>query len=495
MTPTPPSAERDVHSSGRTTRRLVLRSVKLPAALAASTLILALSAFGVIAWRGMQHLEPVDRHLSALTRLQQTGLRLEEIAVKDLNGGDTPPQRMEALRQEVDAIIALDSHLSPETPHRLALAQAALADLKSNPRQSLLAAIGQIRKVLAAEILAHGELVAGVRRNLALDFIVISVAVTVLVVLALMTLIRMRKRVFAPLAMLEQLLMLTAKRNYSLASTDGVDPIVLPLTTSYNHLVQRLIELEDENARHRDTLEQEVRTVTEALLEQHRNLAAAERLAAAGEVAARIAHELRNPLAGMQMALSNIRTECDDSDVIARMDLVIDELRRVTGLLNGLLDQSRISPEPATDLPIGKTVDDLLAIVRYQIPKTIQLRKSIPEDLVCHLPKDRVRQVLLNLILNSADAIGERSGEIVVRAAAVDNKLDLSVCDNGPGFPEDLLRDGIGPFRTARSGGTGLGLSIVSRLVHNLDGQIELHNLDPNGACARLTLPCRGANA
>jgi len=291
--------------------------------------------------------------------------------------------------------------------------------------------------------------------------------------------------------MLEHLLFLTAKRDYSLASTEGVDPIILPLTTSYNHLVQRLIELEDENARHRETLEHEVRRTTEALLTQQRSLAVAERLAVTGELAARIAHELRNPLAGMQMALSNIRTECEDrAEIVTRMDLVIDELRRMTGLLNGLLDQSRITPEPAVDLLLGQTIDDLLAIVRYQIPRGIQLRKDVPEKLVCHLPQDRVRQVLLNLILNSADALGER-GEILVRGAIVENMLLLSVIDNGPGFPADLIREGISPFRSGRPKGTGLGLSIVSRLVRDLDGRIVLRNMKPHGACVELTLPCK----
>lgn len=473
-------------------RGLVFNSVKLPAILAACTIVFALAAFGAIAWRGMLHIEPIDEHLQALTRLQQAGLMLQQLTIKALNGGDISRPKIEALRREVAAISASESFLAPGTPQRLDAAHQALLGFERHPTESLLLAIEPIRKALAAETLAHGKLLRGIRSLLALEFGIAAIAVLALGSFSLLALLRIRRRVIRPLNTLEHLMALLAKRDYSLAPTEGIDPIVRPLTSSYNHLVSRLIELEKENARHRDTLEQEVRVATEAMLEQNRNLATAERLAATGEVAARIAHELRNPVAGMHMALSNIRAECDDRpDIVQRMDLVIDELRRVTGLLNVLLDQSRITPEPAVDIFLAKVVDDLLAIVRYQIPREIALRKNIAEDLVCHLPKDRLRQALLNLILNAANAIGDQNGAIQINASRSNGMLELTVTDDGPGFPDELLTEGIAPFRSGRASGTGLGLSIVSRLVRNLRGEIELGNVEPHGACVRLRLPCR----
>lgn len=489
------AADAEELAASRAAKRMPVRSVKMQAMVAACALVVALAILAVIAWRGMQHLDSVDSHLMALTRLQQAGLRLEELSVEDRNDVALLPASMKELRQELASIAALNSLRDPESPRLLAGAEAALTDLSHGPQQSLLTAIEKIRTVLAAEVLEQGNLVAEVRHDLVLEFSATGVAELVLIGLALLILIRMRRRVIGPLAMLEHLLSLMARREYSPASTKGIDPIVLPVTTSYNRLVTRLVELEAENARHREELQHEVRRITEALLEQQRSLAVAERLAATGEVAARIAHELRNPLAGMQMALTNIRAEVGGRiDVVERMDLVIDELRRVTGLLNGLLDQSHITPEPAVALPIDKTVSDLLAVVRYQIPMQIALNKDIPDEVVCQLPKDRIRQVLLNLILNAADAIGDRQGEILVRAVVADGKLELTVSDSGPGLPDDLLRDGIRPFRTGRTKGTGLGLSIVSRLVRDLDGQMELRNLEPHGACVQLTLPCRGTH-
>lgn len=487
-----PSAER---VEGAAPKHLVLRSVKVPATLVVGLLVLALAAFGVIAWRGLQHLDPVHNHLKVLTRLQETGLRLEELTVKGMNGTRLSPEMLEPLSREIASVAALDGYLAPDTAERLGAAQTALSDPALAPKQALLTALKQMRKVQRDETRVHDELLTQVRHDMILEFSAAGTAVVLFGGVGLLTLVAARKRIFRPLATLEHLLALLAKRGYSFAPTEDVDPIVLPLTTSYNELVKRLIDLEEENARYRESLEQEIRAVTTALLEQHRSLAAAERLAATGEVAARIAHELRNPLAGMQMALSNIRTECRDrQDLVGRLDFVIDELRRVTGLLNGLLDQSRITPEPNVDLPIAKVVGELLSIIRYQIPRQIELSKEIPDDLVCHLPRDRFRQMLLNLVLNSAEAIGDRPGTIMIVASVADGMMNLTVTDDGPGFPGEFLSEGVGTFRTHRPGGTGLGLSIVSRLVRNLEGRMELSNVAPHGACVGLVLPCRGAH-
>jgi len=489
-------SDTDVGHPNRAVTALVLRSVKLPAALVALIFILALAAFAIIAWRALWHLGPIENHLAVITRLQHAGLNLEELSVSHLVEGHVPEKRISQLRTKLDALIARDGLLVPNAREHLGNAKTALANLGEDPGEGLLAALEQIRIVLRDEVQAHSVQLSKLREDLLLEFSITGIALVVLSGLGVLLVIRLRKRVLNPLGTLEHFLMLLGQRDYSLASVESVDPIILPLTESYNHLVVRLRELEKESTRYRDTLEQEVRTATEALLVQNRNLASAERLATAGEVAARIAHELRNPLAGMQMALSNIRIECQDQkDVVERIDLVIDELRRITGLVNGLLDQSRITPEPIVVTVIGRVVEELLTIVRYQIPKEIELRSDIAGEIVCRMPKDSLRQALLNLILNAADAIGANAGQITVHAAASGDMLELSVSDDGPGFPADFLREGISPFRTGRAGGTGLGLSIVSRLVRNLDGRIELVNVKPHGACVRLLLPFRGANA
>jgi two-component system NtrC family sensor kinase len=306
----------------------------------------------------------------------------------------------------------------------------------------------------------------------------------------LLILVLLRRRIFLPLRDLGGLLARLARRDYSSMASENTDPMLKPLVKNYNHLVRRLAELEQENASRRQSLEHQVRTVTQALLEQHRSLAAAERLAAVGEVAARIAHELRNPLAGIQVALSNIQRECDDHpDVVERLALIVNEMRRVTGLLNALLDQSGHTPEPVVKVWLAKEVGDLLALARYQIPEHVNLVQEIAADLACRLPKNELRQAVLNLILNAAEAIGDQEGAVTIQAFEEHGQLVLAVSDDGPGFAPDLRGAGGRPFQTGRRGGTGLGLAIVRRFVNSMHGKMELSNLSPHGARVTLTLP------
>ena len=103
------------------------------------------------------------------------------------------------------------------------------------------------------------------------------------------------------------------------------------------------------------------------------------------------------------------------------------------------------------------------------------------------LPESSLRQALLNLVLNAADALEGRAGEIVISCYVVDHILTLQVRDNGQGFAQEWLDYGVRPFRTSRERGTGLGLAMVQRFVKNNNGILTLHN--DNGAVVRMILP------
>ncbi|TAL48930.1 MAG: HAMP domain-containing histidine kinase, partial [Methylovulum sp.] len=228
---------------------------------------------------------------------------------------------------------------------------------------------------------------------------------------------------------------------------------------------------------------------TQALLEQQYSLARAERLAAVGEVAAELAHEIRNPLAGIQMAFNNLRREIDDRRQCERMELIGSELKRLAVLLNDMLNQSKHAPELATDFDMKSLIRDLAGLTRYQLAESIQLDIDVPEHLPVHLPESGIRQVLLNLILNAADALEGGTGLIRISAHADHQGLRIDVTDNGPGFSQDMLDYGIRPFRTSHQRGTGLGLAMVQRFAKNIGGVIRLGNQQPHGACVTLLLP------
>jgi len=315
-------------------------------------------------------------------------------------------------------------------------------------------------------------------------------------VVALLVLIGVfiRYRILSPLRDLQQLLLRLAKEDFTPIDTQKIDPMLRPIFGSYNLMVEHLAELEEGKRLYAQSLEAEVRNATAALLEQQVGLARSERLAAVGELAAGIAHELRNPLAGIQMSCANLRKDFIEPDMIERISLVIEELKRMARLLNELLDLSKHTPAPIEAFDLAELVRELVALLRYQIPAQIALVLDLPSTLDCRLPSSRIRQCLLNLILNAAEAIGPNPGRISIEVEELGNgRLSISVSDDGPGFSDDMLQNGIRPFSTGKTSGTGLGLAMVQRFVRELGGQMQLDRNDPRGAIVTLKLPARNA--
>jgi len=133
--------------------------------------------------------------------------------------------------------------------------------------------------------------------------------------------------------------------------------------------------------------------------------------------------------------------------------------------------------------------DELISLTGYQIPSNITLKSNISDNIICEFPESNLRQAILNLILNAAQAMGDTAGVIQIDAHRQTNTLCIEITDDGPGFSVQLLAEGIRPFYTTRADGTGLGLAIVQRFVRGLGGKIKLRNLPPRGGCVTLELP------
>jgi two-component system NtrC family sensor kinase len=334
-----------------------------------------------------------------------------------------------------------------------------------------------------ADLLASLQDQAVLQRNLELAAPLAIIAAAILLVPI------MRRRIIGPLDAFGRQLGRLADGDFKPAPVDHIDPFLLPLHRQLNALIDRLTALEAAHEARAASLEAEVRAATRTLLEQQRSLARAERLAATGELAASVAHELRNPLAGIQMTLANLRAELSDPDLAARLDLVLNEVTRLNRLLTQLLDTARHEPELARPLAIATLLDELVALMRCQIPPAVRLESRVPRDLTCRLPPDRLRQALLNLVLNASAALGAAGGTITVDAQASDGRIRITVSDDGPGFPDDVLRTGIRPFLSTRARGTGLGLAVVRRFARDLGGDLQLDNRQPHGAIVTIDLP------
>jgi signal transduction histidine kinase len=237
----------------------------------------------------------------------------------------------------------------------------------------------------------------------------------------------------------------------------------------------------------RQQAEEDRSRLHEALLEQ-------ERLAAIGQTAACLAHEISNPLSGMylagQLMQRRVETlgEADPklSDVVRRL---LSENRR----LNALLDEFRLLSQRQT---IERVPTDLHALVDY----ALGLLQPLFEDAGVHAEMDiaasmpilaldgaKLTQVVLNLAKNAAEAMAPRGGRLVVRARLAGADLRLDVADTGPGLPDGV--DVFEPFRTTKAKGTGLGLAIARQILTAHGGSIDCASVRGAGTTFRIVLP------
>jgi signal transduction histidine kinase len=459
--------------------RALFRSFWILAASAAAVPVVALAVISVASARSLDRFQAVHLHAAELSQLR----RIEERLTRGVAGeGADGSQTLAESKTDVNEVLKRHLYVAPATGAHLRKASGLLP-------QTPLGAVRELEESLADEMTAHDELLLRVERDTRVELLV-SIALTFgLPLLGVGLLIALRKRFLLPLDQLRNLMRLLARQEYRTVPTAGLDPLLQPVFDNYNQMAGRLLELERQHLSRQRTLEGEVRAATGALLQQQRELARSQRLAAMGELAAGVAHELRNPLAGIQMALRALGQETKDRDHACRLDLTVQELKRVTRMLNELLNAARPRPEPSMPVRLAKLVTDFVSLARYQVPERVELGMDVPHDLECRLPEGGMRQALWNLVLNSIQAIGDVEGHIEIAAAFEGRRLRLSVVDDGPGFPRELLEGGIRSFSPLGPAGTGLGLATVRRFVADLGGELLLENREPHGASVVLSIP------
>lgn len=491
-----PSAEK-LTDDALLQKTTVRRYFWVPLGLSMMLGLLVLAALAVMSWRSLERLQPLQAHLQHIARIQDAGLSMEQTLLRGLRGAQFSESDLRQLSESVRAIALRKEAAHPGSDAQLQQIAQRLADPVSTSNQVLFDALTQLRSVLVNERQQHDEMLLRVADSTRLEM---NLAFALLVALPIAGGIGLwfLWRGFAqPLRDLQNLLNRLSGRDFRpvpQAMLEHTTKLAQPAFASYNLLVSRLQALEAEHQDRERLLETRVREATSALLAQSRELSRAERLAAVGAVSAGLAHELRNPLAGIQLACAKLQKKLGESAESQRISSVILELDRVNHLLNAQLDRARHAPEAASDIDLHELVAELLGLLRYQIPSGFDLHSQIAVDTRCHLPAAGLRQALLNLLLNAVHIQGEQ-GEACVSAELSEHRVVIHVDDHGPGFSQEQLRAGVRPFATGRDGGTGLGLAMVRRFVRELDGDLELLNRQSQGARVTLSLPCESASA
>lgn len=453
-------------------------------------LLLALSILGGMIWRTHHHFDTAISYVNYSHRIQNVSVDFQQAVMERLSEKteNPSPQLLNTLLSEIDGLMVDGNHFSQETRAHLETVRSLLAQSqnldKKTQQENLISVLKSMSDILNTETVQREQMLEDINVDTEFElYVALLLFGTIFIGASLF----LKRRILHPLNDLRQLLERITDENYTPITIKHIDSLLLPVFHSYNELVKHLGELEETKREYAQSLKREVRLATQALLEQQQNLARAERLAAVGEVSAELAHEIRNPLAGIQMAFSNLRQEIEDEEQKERFALIESELKRLARLLNEMLGASKHTPETPSEFDLAFLIADLVALVRYQIPENIDLHFETPKNLQVYLSESGLRQALLNLILNAAQALEGKAGEILISTQKTADGLQIQVRDNGHGFAQEWLDYGIRPFRTSRENGTGLGLSMVQRFVKNNHGVLTLNN--ENGAIVSLFFP------
>jgi PAS domain S-box-containing protein len=222
-----------------------------------------------------------------------------------------------------------------------------------------------------------------------------------------------------------------------------------------------------------------------------------EKFAALGRIAAGIAHEIRNPLAGIYTTVQNLEDEFREDD-LRKTDLknIMREIDRVEHLIREVLDLVRPVPLQIEDFNIHDLLSTTLSLLKKEMTgKRIELRTECGEGHpVISADPNRLRQVFLNLTINAIESING-GGKITVRtdtARRGDREwLAIDITDNGVGIPAKHMSRIFDPFFTTKNGGTGLGLTVTHKIIEEHDGMIEVESQENQGATFRVLLPVK----
>lgn len=237
-----------------------------------------------------------------------------------------------------------------------------------------------------------------------------------------------------------------------------------------------------------ERLEQTVQALREELSEKNRLLERKNRLAALGEMAAGMAHEIRNPLGGIQLYTSLLAKDMGDrSQSLALVQKIAGGVRRLENLVSQVLAFTREMTANICRNDLAELVDQTLELSADGITaKRIRVCVHGGRPLVVSVDPLLMGQALLNLVRNAIEAMDE-DGELRIEYGAPGESGDcrqfyLTVEDDGPGIPSAIMDRIFNPFFTTRDTGTGLGLAIVYRVVEAHDGSITASNREPRGA-------------
>ena len=266
--------------------------------------------------------------------------------------------------------------------------------------------------------------------------------------------------------------------------------LVDELNASAENLQESLREKEtylEETQRFNERLESEVAKVRNELSGAQQRLIHAEHLSTIGQLAAGLAHEVRNPLFIIQSYAAKIRNQVDSQKEVC--DDIAEEVDRVNLIIKRLLELGQSIAIVPQEVSLRPILEKVLTSARQglELSRSVNLQLDCPEDYRVHADPHLLRQAVANVVDNALNAIGEQ-GTVTIDVAELTESIIVTIIDDGPGIQSDDLKHVFEPFFSRTPGGTGLGLCSAKKIVEMHDAEIRIESESGKGSKVMITL-------
>ncbi len=272
---------------------------------------------------------------------------------------------------------------------------------------------------------------------------------------------------------------------------------IAALSQSFNDMEAALLDVRQQRLALLNSLEQQVQERTDALRKAQQRLIQGEKLSSLGRLAASIAHEINNPLAGiLTYAKLLVRTleEAPPDDaarakIVGQLKLVERETQRCTAIVRNLLDFARERPLKITEVDVNTVVGEALFLINNQVTlQNIHLVHDVGGPTTIQADFGQIRQALVNILINACDAM-PNGGTLDLRSRRLNGDVEIVVRDTGRGISPEHLKKVLEPFFTTKEKGTGLGLSVVYGIIERHGGALKIDSTPGEGTTVTITLP------
>lgn len=275
------------------------------------------------------------------------------------------------------------------------------------------------------------------------------------------------------------------------------------LVQAFNHMIDNIeinnrelqkkndeiLKLLETTKRFNELLETEIEAATREIKENHKALIKTEKLATIGELATGVAHEVRNPLSGIAIALELMQAETENEEHEQTISEILNEIVRLERIVKGLFQLGHPKSLQLIECEPNDIVERALSLVHMRAKsKGVTIETQLGCGNQFNVDHEQIEQVVLNLLINGIDATGS-FGTVKVETKNCNGTVEIAVSDTGCGFSENDIDKILQPFYSTKEKGTGLGLAISNRIVEAHKGKMHISSTKGSGSSFIIEIP------